>query len=234
MPKSQKKVIALDSEFMGLDLYHLSKPFLVQLFDGENEPYCWEWEVDPKTRQPSIPESDKDEIRDWLERADLIVGQNVKIDIQAIATIGIEYPQHYYQKTHDTLFASHIIASAQKHDLTTLAMKMLRVDIQPLEDAVEKAVKEARKIARRDYKDWMIAKHGLPGMPSVKKSSDDKEEKIWKNDMWLPKEIARAKKYPSKHPWWTVTREYGVADPVVTWYIFEQQMQMLEEMDLAT
>lgn len=196
MPRSKKWSIALDVEATGLDIYHIARPFLVTTFDSDNNSYFWEWDVNPLTREPIIPESDKDEIQEQLERADVIVGQNFKIDIQYLESIGIEYPEKYYAKTHDTLFQAHLIASAEKHDLNVLAMKNLRVDITPLENAIEKATKEARAIARREFKDWKISKFGLPGMPSVKKSAKETEDKIWKGDMWLPRAIAKAKKYP--------------------------------------
>lgn len=221
--------LAVDTETLGLDLYHICKPFMVQMFDGTNSIY-WEWDVNPIDRQPIIPENDKREIRDYLRRAKRLIFQNGKYDIQAIATIGIEYPESYYAKTHDTLFAAHLLGSAEKHDLTALALKHLRQNIQPLEDAVEAATKEARRIAKRDYKTWMIAKHGLLGMPSVKKGGSKDEDKIWKNDMWLPRAIAKEKKYPPNHPWWTVTRDYGTTDTIVTYHIFKDQLQQLEEM----
>ncbi len=192
MPRSKKWCISLDVEATGLDIYHIARPFLVTTFDGETS-YFWEWDVNPLDRMPIIPESDKDEIREQLERADLIVGQNFKIDIQYMQSVGIEYPDRYYEKTHDTLFQAHIIASAEKHDLNVLAMKNLRVDITPLEMAIEKATKAARVIARKEFKTWKISKFGLPGMPSIKKNSKEKEDKIWKGDMWLPRAIVKHK-----------------------------------------
>lgn len=236
MPKRKRLEISLDSEAGGLDIYHIVRPFMVQIFDGET-PYYWEWDVDPLTRQPQIPESDKDEIRDWLKKADIIVFQNGKFDIQILASIEIEYPEEYEEKTHDTLFASHLIASGEPHDLTTLALKHLRIDILPFEERLEKATREARKLvtAKRnaaEFKGWQIAKFGNPGLPSIKKSNTDKEGKTWKADMWLPRAIAKHRKYPATHPWWTVASEYGTTDTIVTLPIFHSQMRMLEEMGL--
>lgn len=62
-------------------------------------------------------------------------------------------------------------------------------------------------------------------MPSAK-------EVIWKNDMWLPRAIAKAHDYAPDHPWWTVLRDYANVDSAVTIQIFEIQKKILEESGL--
>lgn len=230
MPKLRdRRIICLDTETAGLDFYHLAKPYIVTIAD-ENGPTYWEWDVDPLTRQPIIPKSDKQEIIERINDADEIVYQNAKFDIQALGVIGIDYLDKWYKKTHDTLFAAHLIASAEPHSLDVLALRYLRLDITPYEKVMEVACKEARGIAKREFPKWMLAKEGLAGMPSV--GGGDTDEKPWKNDAWLPRALAKAKGYPTSHPWYEVTAEYANCDSQVTLAIWKIQKEILTERKL--
>lgn len=197
MPKLVKKsIVGFDSETTGLDLYHIARPFFFTITD-DIQPTYWEWDVNPLTRMPRVIEEDLREIERKLDGADEIVGQNIKFDIQGSATVGLEWKDEWYEKTHDTLLAGHLIATAEPHYLDTLSIRYLRFDIRPFEEVMKEACKEARSIARRDYPKWLIAKEGLPGMPSVGGgSSKTDDEKPWKNDMWLPRTLAKIKKLP--------------------------------------
>ena len=202
---------ALDTETTGLDLYHGAKPFFVTVCHDDGRQVWYEWDVDPRTREPQIPKADLRELKEllgqvatWSKDFDIeiaarhqIITQNGKFDVAALETIGItNWP---WQQTHDTLIASHILASNQPHDLTSLTLTYLLHDLKPLEDDMRKACMKARGIARRKYPDWQIAKKGLPSMPSAK--GDPKKtlrggekDSPWKFDCWLPRAMV-------KH-WW--------------------------------
>jgi DNA polymerase I-like protein with 3'-5' exonuclease and polymerase domains len=106
-----------------------------------------------------------------------------------------------------------------------MALVYLDVDIQPYEDRLLEACNEARKIAKSKYPDWIIAKAGLPEMPSVK-------GKPAKNDAWLPRAIAKEEGYPKDHPWWTVCSDYALMDAEATLALFKRQRELLKEQGL--
>ena len=202
------ELISLDTEDTGIDLYHGAMPFFVTTANEAGEVKFWEWDVDPFTRRVRIPVSDVAEIEAVVTEAGELVLQNAKFDVKALATSKVveAWP---WGKTHDTLIAGHLLASNQPHDLTSMALQYLGVDIQPLENRLETAVKDARKLCKQRFPKWRIAERDLEGMPSAK-------EKTWKFDSWLPRTIARALEYERGHPWWTVLREYANADSAVT------------------
>lgn len=205
MPKLTR-IISLDSETCGLDLWHGAKPYLVTICDESGNNTFWEWDVDPLTREPQIPYNDMCEVLEIIEQADFIVTQNGKFDAHALKTVDCLSTWNW-DKVHDTLIAGHLLASNQPHDLTTMAITYLGVNIQPYEDALKVACEEARRYARKNFPNWRIAKAGLSDMPSAK-------EKVWKNDAWLPRAIAKAEGYPPNHPWWTVTSNYANGDSI--------------------
>lgn len=226
-------MISLDSETTGLDLRAGSaRPFFITSCNERGEISYWEAEVDPLTREPNWLQEDLDEIAETIspynnpDAEDGLVLQNGKFDVTALESIVPEWGEDWqWQYTHDTLIAGHLLASNQPHDLTSMSLIYLGVNIKPLEDAIQLACNEARRIARSKYPEWKIASKGLEGMPSAKES-------VWAFDMWLPKEIARAEGYPSDHPWWTVLQEYSNADSEVTLPLFKRQEELMKERGL--
>ena len=215
---------ALDCESDGLDLRHNARPFFVTICDEDYNLKFWEWEVCPLTRVPLIPEKDKQEIRDEINsEEDGFVLQNGKFDCAALNSIGIfnDDCQWNWDTTYDTLLAGHLLASNQPHDLTTMTLVELGINIKGYEEALRDAVNEARRMARSKYPDWKIAKRGLEGMPSAK-------EAVWHYDMWLPRAIAKHESYPEDHPWWTVLQEYSNADSSVTLPLLKKQLEKIE------
>ena len=160
--------LSLDTETTGIDPYHGSCPFFVTLCDEEGNQTFWEWDVDPLTRQPVIPSGDLDELDGMIETADELVLQNAKFDVTALATIKMPHGPWPWGVTHDTLMAGHLLASNQPHDLTTMALVYLGVNIKPYENDLKQAVKEARAIAKHQYPEWAVARVGDAEMPSVK------------------------------------------------------------------
>ncbi len=228
-------MISLDTETTGLDLRHGAKPFLVTTCDESMEQTCWEWDVDPITREPEIPGRDLREIRAELNISNqfklapkIRVLQNTKFDVKALNCIG-EFDWDW-DSTYDTLLAGHLLASNEPHDLTSMALKYLGIDLDAHENRLKKAVKEARNICRTHLKDWRIAKKGLPEMPSAK-------ETVWKNDLWLPRAIWRLEpnllpEAASEYPWATLCREYANSDSAATLLLFKRQKELLQERGL--
>ena len=199
-------MISADTETTGLDLHHGAKPFFVTTCDLDGNQKFWEAEVDPLTREPLWSSDDLEQIEVELFEAHETVWQNPNFDITGLSTIIPRLKTEWnWKTTRCTLLADHLIKSNRRHDLTTQALVYLRTNIKKYEDAVEVAVKEARRLVKGQHPDWMVAKEGLACMPSAK-------DTIWKADMWLPRAVALAEDYEPDHPWWTVL--FGYADRI--------------------
>lgn len=214
-------LIALDSETTGIDFYHGAKPFMVQVCYEDGVQDWWEWDVDPLTRQPKVSRKDVQQIKQEIDKADEIVFQNAKFDIAALYSIGLkgEWPWH---KTHDTLLAGHLLATNQPHDLATMALVYLDMDIQIHEEVLKGNTNMARKLAKDEYPDWRIANKGLPDMPSVKGT-------FWKYDTWLPRAAALAENLELSHPWWDTCARYANIDAIATLALFRRQREILKK-----
>ena len=156
-------MISLDCETSGVDFYHGARPYFVTICQEDGTQKWWCWDVDPITREPEIPQADKEEIRTLIHREGSwqtwdektieqhsIIGQNIKFDVAALVSIGIDcWP---WSLTHDTLSAGHLLASNQPHDLTSMAYQYLgRVgkEMEGLERSLEEACKEARRVVQQ-------------------------------------------------------------------------------------
>lgn len=215
-------IISLDTETTGVDLAHGAMPFLVTTCDDAGRLWFWEWDVDPLTRQPTIPSEDVRAIRERIDGADLVYMQNGKFDARALKKIGIDLP---WAKVRDTLVMGHLLASNHPHNLTDMCIEYLGVDIEPHELFVKGVVKTCRTICRKYLPRWMIAKEDQEGMPSVRGSSSRDEDQPWKNDMWLPRALIvegmRTKQLldPSLRPgspWQTACAKYANTDAEAT------------------
>lgn len=236
MPQPTIRRASRDSETTGTDFFHGAKPFFITTCYEDGTQEYWEADVDPETREPLWTEEDLDEIIASYDKADEWVFQNAPFDIRAEESLGIDHTGTWNAVV-DTLYADHLLASGQRHDLTAQALRRLRVDLAPFETAIEKATKEARTIAKRDYPTWRIAKKGLPEMPSckgskTKKKAKDDKDSAWKFDMWLLRAIAKDRDYPEDHPWWSLLPDYANSDSAVTLPIYLQQLREMEERGL--
>lgn len=222
-------MISLDTETTGLDFHHGAKPYLVTICDEDGNNSWWEWDVDPLTREPQIPEEDLDEIQTVIHAADQIVLQNPKFDVRALQTAFRGRLQWDWAKTRDTLIAGHLLASNAPHNLTTMVLVYLGYNSQPFEDAIKEATNKARRIARRDFPEWKIAKAGLAEMPSAKAS-------CWKFDMWLPKalvdEASRDPAYAFPEHWLDLVSEYANSDSATTIALYKEQRKLLKKRGL--
>lgn len=235
-------MISLDTETTGLDLRHGAKPFFVTTCKMVTQPNgkkkginkFWHWKVDPLTREPQIPEEDLDEIQATISKADSLVLQNSKFDVQVLSTVLPDLGRNWrWKDTHDTLIAGHLLASSHPHNLTDMASTYLGVDIAPYEKRMKECCDAARRICRSKYPSWRIAKEGLPEMPSVKATA-------WKNDMWLPaalceemgvKAISEWVEYDAS--WWlSALQEYANVDSAVTLALIAIQMERIKERGL--
>jgi len=186
--------------------------------DGDGNVSYWEAYVDPLTREPQWDAASLVEIQGLIDEADELILQNTKFDFHALETIGIELP--LFSKVKDTLIAGHLLCSNQPHDLTTMVMIYLRKNVQPLENLMEVAVKEAMKIVKREFPEWRLAKKGLEEMPSAK-------SKTWKYDAWLPRAVAKELGYPDDHDWWDITANYANCDSGSTFALYLRQKDLL-------
>jgi len=221
-------VISLDTETTGVDFYHGARPFFVTMCTGEGEQYYFEWDVDPLTRQPQIPDEDVREIAellfasgpsgpigDYEQDSGGLILQNAKFDFTALRFIGL-WDQGFdvyecWKAVKDTLIAGHLLASNQPHNLTDMALHYLGTDIEPHEEKLKEATKEARRMVQQAklkvkraaakgtegalFEDdnplaqWRIASDDLPDIPSA-------GAEPWKYDTWLPRALV-------KHLWET-------------------------------
>lgn len=231
-------LISLDTETTGVDFVHGAMPFFVTTCNDEGIIRFWEWDVDPLTRTPEIPEADKEEIAELIDAAELIYLHNSKFDIRALATIGIDLP---WAKVRDTLVASHLLASNQRHDLTWLCVDYLGVDIELHEVFLKEVTQACRAIVKRQHPEWKIASADLEDMPSVKPSSNRDTDKPWRNDTWLPRAFCRV--HNNGNPkWLDACSKYANADSEHTlplglemerlirqrklWAIYEHRLQL--------
>ena len=229
-------MISLDTETTGVDLHHGARPFFVTTCNEEGTVTSWEWPVDPLTREPDIPQEDLDGIANHLFGLRPLINhklvlQNAKFDFAALETIGfwgqgvVPCAREAWGQVYDTLIAGHLLYSNRPHNLTDMVLELLGVDIEPYEDRLKEACEEARKLAKSDFPDWLIARKDLPCMPSVR-------EKCWKLDTWLPRRLAQELGYVDGHPWWTVLREYAETDSAVTIMLWKAQRGEIERRGL--
>jgi DNA polymerase I-like protein with 3'-5' exonuclease and polymerase domains len=237
--------ISLDTETTGVDLHHGAQPFLVTLCNEQWENTWYEWDVDPLTRKVQWLKEDVEEIINTVEEADEVVFQNVKFDIKALTPLlpkGYKWPWH---KTRDTLMGGHLLASNHAHDLNSMAVEYLAIDITKYEDRLQKVVAACRNFVKRKHSpigDWRIAKVGLPEMPSAKEGSNNrKEERVWKFDLWLPRAFAkwvREVDLSLLEPgdlqlYESVTADYANTDSSTTLAIYLRMLEIIEQRKLT-
>lgn len=221
-------LISLDTETTGVDFRHGARPFFVTTCDEHEQHRFWEWDVDPLTRVPLIPEDDVDDLGEFLSPNETseIVFQNAKFDVTALSFVRPEFGEFWrWECTQDTLIAGHLLASNQPHDLTSMVLHYLGYDIEKYELALKKACVEARRYAKKHFPNWQLAASGRGDMPSARGS-------VWKYDCWLPRAIAVAEKRPATDPWYTVLREYSNVDSAVTLALWREMERHLENRSL--
>lgn len=227
-------MLAIDTETTGVDRHHGAAPFFVTTCNEIGEQVYWEWEVDPLTRKPIIPEEDVEELAEllnpWNSDQDVLpyVFHNSKFDVAMLGQIRKEFAEDWlWDQTVDTLYAAHLLYSNRPKNLTDLGIQILGVDIEHFELKLKDACVEARRIAKSKHPTWRIAKSGEEDMPSAK-------DKAWKFDTWLPRQIAIEEGYPSDHQWYTVLRDYANADSSLTLPLWKEQEKLIKERNLSS
>lgn len=225
-------ILAIDCETTGLDLYHGASPFLTTVCTDELVNTWWVWPVDPLTRKVTHNIKDLGKITKLIDAAEVVVGQNIKFDVQALTPLlsrihsNGEPWKWPWEKTHDTLISGHLLASNHAKDLTSQALEYLSVDIEPFEDRMHDAVQACRTMVRNKgskIHNWRIAKEGLPEMPSA-------TDKVWKYDTWMPAQVHALGL--GKPEWATVTEDYANTDSSVTVALYQEHQRLLAERDL--
>lgn len=233
-------IISLDTETTGLDLFHGCMPFLTTIAVEDQAPLYWQWLTNPLTRKPNILKEDLREVEGYLDKAEEIVFQNAKYDINALIVAGLNWNPDWWPKVHDTLYSGHILASGEPHDLNTMALRWLGVDISKVEIEVDAVVKECRRLVRKEYPSWRIARE------FKKEGEEDDEEEEWENnpetpsakgklhkwDMWLPLAYATRKRLPPDHRYRKATPAYACTDSAVTVALWKRHKQLLHERGL--
>lgn len=185
---------SLDTETTGLDLWHGCCPYLVTTCNFKGEIAFWEWNIDVHTRKVHIPESDREEIRDFIfdllyssDDARLVM-HNAKFDVRVLHLSGILHDDEIdfiWSRIEDPLIGSHCLNSAEPHGLKPLCSKYLGIRNDDERD-LQSATNEARGLAQSFG--WRVAKAGDPCFPATKRFS--KTNPAWKYDTWLPRQVA--------------------------------------------
>lgn len=206
-------ILAIDTELTGLDWWHGARAFYVTTCTDDGTQYNFHWRVDPYTRKVTVVADDLRHIRELLDEAELVVGQNIKTEAHALHFAGLKggFPWH---KTRDTMIAAHILASNLPRTLTDLVVQYLGDDIKPLEDDLARSVQECRrqcglKSFKEQHGEIAVAKKGRPDMPSA-------DGQCWRMDYWLPFEMAEILKLPANHVWRTDLANYSNHDSIYT------------------
>lgn len=175
-------LVSVDSEGTGIDLYHGARPYFFTSCDEDNNLVWLEWDVDPFTREPIVPDEDKRFIREYLRGKSRVL-QNPGYDVRALSMLDPllvwDWPN-----TYDTLLAGHLLCSNAPHDLTSMTLQYLGMRINQWEDSLEKVVKAAISVVKSKFPRWRRARRGLSEMPSIK-------EKFWKIDAWIPRALVK-------------------------------------------
>lgn len=243
---------SLDTETTGVDLHHGARPFLVTMAEeGSKDNTFWEWDVNPLTRVPIVPDGDLEEIQQHITGDFDLILQNAKFDFKVMKVAGLDLFS-YWPRVKDTLIGGHLLASNQRHDLTSMTTIYVGRRIGHLEDNMKRCVNECRRVIQQArlrvkkekgdeldayFAQWNIAEEDLPGMPSAKtgKKKDEKgieSDSPWKFDCWLPRAMAKFLELPLDHEYWTVTSKYANGDSAAALWLWKRMEPLIRERGL--
>lgn len=212
--------VAVDTECTGPDFFHGCRAFMVTACTEDYEVYCWEFGVNPKTREVKYDRKTVRDLRAFLWSADCYVFHNAVFDLTALSRIFPDFPRRVFSRDwDDTMVMAHILASDNFKGLKELSTFYLGVSSID-EDEINEAVKQARRIALQ--KGWRIAQVGDPHFPGQTGS-------LIKLDYWLPKAVAEDENYPPDHPWYKICEQYAVKDAIRTmglWHLFRNGLEV--------
>jgi DNA polymerase I-like protein with 3'-5' exonuclease and polymerase domains len=198
----KRRLLAIDTETTGIDKYSL--PFFVSTCNENGDLKWWEWDVDPRTRKPIVPEKDKRDILLYCKGKTYPMF-NAKFDVEMLSRVGIDL--EWRGNIHEVSSLTHIhnndVHTLYKGKLKPLSKRYLRLKDDD-EKALRSAVASARKIASK--RKWLINK-------------DEKQDKI-ATEYWLPRAVALAEGYEPDHEFFSICGEYANNDTTRTMLLF--------------
>lgn len=225
-PPKQAKYMAIDTETTGLQVVHgMCQPFAVSLCDDYGRTWLFRWPVDPYSRTPEVDRDDIEQLQSLIANHTLVF-HNAKFDIQALNSIGFDWPEPangdvqefrltppYPARFEDTLLLAHVFHSSNPIDLKTQAKRFVNMDLEDNKRRLQKAVIRARHIAKVN---------GIPYAEEVE------------HDYWLPHYLAG---YPkgfnlTMEDVASLTaplEEYAVQDAVATMKLFLMYQELLNK-----
>jgi DNA polymerase I-like protein with 3'-5' exonuclease and polymerase domains len=235
------RIVAVDTETTGLDLFHNSRPFLVSTLTEEGVARIWRWDVDPETRVVKVIPSQLQELKAYLQGA-IIIFHNAIFDLRALSTIGVRFkfpgftvPVLHNQKRvviecsefHDTSIMSHAFNNLgcmgdTPHALKPLALQYLDIP-ESDRDELHEAAHRARQLVRYRKMPWTVGRN-LKGESKVA------------YDYWLPRAFWNlTKKQRARfrvtedipRSWRQVCAKYAVQDVVRTlglYFFFQESL----------
>lgn len=227
-----RPLAGLDTESTGLDARHGCKPYYVSIYTlnpatGLDDCFEWEWDVDPFTRNPIIPDEDRKALQyriDSLEKLGYIFNiQNCKHDIDMLTAIGVRPPR--WENIEDPLVSHHLVASGESHALKDASLKYLGIPDDDEDDLHHQVVEVALPLARRLK--WDVKKDKVKGVRFHHPQFPTASGWSWKQEMWILRALAKHYNYPLDHPWWTLVSKYGMNDSirvVGTWLVFREAL----------
>lgn len=221
-------MIAFDTETTGLDSWHGCRPFIVSAIDENGKTTLWRQSVNPFTREVEpFSNGDKVSIFKLLDETDIVICHNAKFDIRMLEMSGIPLPKDIWDKIHDTILASHTLASAGPHGLKELGSRYLDISMDD-EEATRIATLAARRIGKK--LGWRIAEACDPHWPTLKSGQE-----WWKADLWMPhelKERVNHDKLDLDALGDDVTETYAIRDVERTiglWVLFSDRLREIDQ-----
>lgn len=146
------KIIAVDTETTGLNVYGGDRPFMVSFTNEEGESKEVHFGVIPHSRKVQIDKGGLDEVKEICEDDNIIkVFHNVNFDVGMLDSIGVAVRGTYY----DTIVMAHCENSGRAtYALKPLAKQLLGINTDDETD-LKKAVISARRQAKK--KGWKIS-----------------------------------------------------------------------------
>lgn len=221
-----------DTETTGLQIHHGCRPFFVSSACEDGRVLTWEWDVDPMTRTPIIPERERREVMDHVT-SNVHVWHNAKFDVRALwktlEPLGadLKWALKLLGSSEETVIASHVLASGESHKLKDLCLSILDIgddDQRELQEATNEARRYGRKMG------WRIAAKHDPHFPAMKRAP---KAGWWVMDTWLPRAVAKHQGRPKDDWFWTVLSRYGSLDAERTVLLWAALREALEDLDLV-
>jgi DNA polymerase I-like protein with 3'-5' exonuclease and polymerase domains len=174
--------IAIDTETTGVYFHHGCRAFMVTACDEDGLLYCWQWKVNPATREVIYDKKQVDNLYKTLTSYDTWIFHNAAFDLTALEYIPFSdtiHPAELGIDVHDTMVMAHCHNSLDRLGLKGLALQYLQYSERD-EKELHKAVAKARRLAKK-Y-DWAIADSDHPHLRPQR-------NEFVACDYWLPKSL---------------------------------------------